>query len=73
MAKKNPSKKDDHSIESIIERIIEEKIGKLVRNDIKLLAEELMPHIDLMISQRIKEHFYEVGNFLAEKFKGPGE
>jgi len=74
--KKIPSKESieiTYSIENIIENIIEEKISKLVRNDIKSLAKELMPHVDLMISNKIKEHFYELGNFLTEKFKKSGD
>jgi len=75
MAKKNNPDETEvtYSIEEIIENIVEEKMGKLVKNDIKALARELMPHLDQIIANKIKEHFYQIGNFLAEKFKESGE
>jgi hypothetical protein len=60
-------------LETVIEDIIEEKLAKLTESDIKKLVREAMPNIDQMIANKIKEHFYQIGNFLVEKFKEPGE
>lgn len=60
-------------LEIVIEDLIEQKLDKLTKDDIKELVREVMPDIDAIIANKIKEHFYQVGNFLAEKFKEPGE
>jgi len=74
MTKKNPKKKESkYSIEAHIEQLIEKKIIELTKRDVKVLVNEIMPDIDYIISNKIKEHFYQIGNFLAEKFKEPGE
>lgn len=74
MTEKNPKKEDnEYSIEARIEQLIENKLTKLTKSDVKAFVSEIMPDIDQMIANKIKEHFYQIGNFLAEKFKGPGE
>jgi len=61
------------SLEKEVIRIIQEvshtNILGLAADDIKIIAKELMPDLDAMISKKVKTHFYEMGLFLVEKFK----
>ena len=62
-----------NQIDQLIEEIIDEKLQKLTKADIKAIVDEAMPDLDQLIANKIKEHFYQIGNFLAEKFKDSGE
>ena len=66
MTAKNP-------IDQMIEEIIDEKLSKLTKADVREIVNEAMPDLDQLIANKIKEHFYQIGNFLVEKFKDPGE
>ena len=61
------------SLEKEIVRIIQEtshtNLLGLAADDIKLIAKELMPDLDAMIAKKVKAHFYEMGQFLVDKFK----
>ena len=60
-------------IDQMIEEIIDEKLSKLTKADVREIVNEAMPDLDQLIANKIKEHFYQIGNFLVEKFKDPGE
>lgn len=53
----------------LIDKALRERLIELSIEDIKLIAKELMPDIDKMIAKKVKTHFYEIGNFIVEKFK----
>lgn len=53
----------------LIDQALRERLIELSLEDIKLIAKELMPDIDQMIANKVKSHFYEIGNFMVEKFK----
>lgn len=53
----------------IVDKALKERLIELSSEDIKLIAKELMPNIDEIISRKVKQHFHELGVFMAEKFK----
>ena len=65
------------TLEKEIIRIIQEdshtNILGLAAEDIKLIAKELMPDLDKIIAEKVKRHFYEMGEFLVKKFKEDNE
>lgn len=65
------------SIEKVIVKLIDdalkEKMIELAAEDIKVIAKDLMPNLDLMISKKVKEHLYEIGLFMTHKFGDTGE
>lgn len=52
----------------LIEKIVQERLIELGIDDIRLIAKELMPDLDAMISKKVKYHFYEIGLFMIHKF-----
>lgn len=74
MAKKQKTNLDQPSLlEKEIVRIVEKAIRdskiQLAVDDIKIVAREIMPDIDRLIANKISQHFYEIGQFLTDKFK----
>ncbi len=74
MAKKQKTNLDQPSLlEQEIVRIVEKAIRdskiQLAVDDIKIVAREIMPDIDRLIANKISQHFYEIGQFLTDKFK----
>jgi len=53
----------------LIDKALKEKLIELSSEDIKVIAKELMPDIDEIVSRKVKQHFYELGVYMAEKFK----
>jgi hypothetical protein len=68
---------DNTSIEKVIVKLIDdalkEKMIELAAEDIKIIAKDLMPNLDLMVSKKVKEHLYEIGLFMVDKFGDTGE
>lgn len=74
MDKKLKTKLDQPSLlEKEIVRIVENAIRdskiQLAVDDIKIVAREIMPDIDRLIANKVSQHFYEIGQFLTDKFK----
>jgi hypothetical protein len=57
----------------LIDNALKERLIELSFDDIRLIAKELMPDMDQLIANKVKEHFYQIGNFLVEKFGDVGE
>jgi len=53
----------------MVDKIFKEKNIELQEIEIKKIIKELLPDIDALISKKVKQHFYEFGSFLVEKFK----
>lgn len=68
---------DDLSLESaiikLIDKALKERLIELASDDVKFIAKELMPDIDKIVAKKVKQHFYEIGLFIAEKFNDIGE
>lgn len=58
----------EEEIIKIIDKALKERLVELAIDDIRLIARELMPDLDMIIANKVKEHFYQIGNFLVEKF-----
>lgn len=57
----------------LIDKALKERLVDLAIDDVRIIARELMPDLDKIIANKIKEHFYQIGNFLVEKFGNIGE
>ena len=64
-----PSSALDQEIVRIVEKVLNERMIELASDDIKLIAKEMLPDLDRIISTKVKNHFYEIGLFLVEKFE----
>ena len=58
----------EQEIEKIVERVIKDSSIQLAIDDIKLIAHEVMPDIDMLIANKVSQHFVEIGEFIANKF-----
>lgn len=58
----------EQEIVKLIDKALRDRLIDLAIDDIRLIAKELMPDLDKMVSSRVKEHFYEIGSFLVQKF-----
>lgn len=58
----------EQEIVKLIDKALKERLIDLAIDDIRIIAKELMPDLDRMISSRVKTHFYEIGSFLVGKF-----
>jgi len=57
----------------IIEKVTRDNLLGLAAEDVKIIAKELMPDLDRMVSKKVKEHIYEIGVFLTERFHPDGQ
>lgn len=58
----------EQEIIRIVEKVTRDNLLGLAADDVKIIAKELMPDFDRMISKKIKDHLYEIGEFLMERF-----
>lgn len=52
----------------IVEKALNERLVDLAIEDIKLIAREVLPDLDELISKKIKQHMVELGQFMVEKY-----
>jgi hypothetical protein len=57
----------------LIDQALKERLIELGLEDIKVIAKEIMPDIDKIISDKVKNHFYEIGLLLVKKFGDMGD
>lgn len=78
MAKKIPKKKievppSSSPIEAeiirMVNKVLKVKDIELQEIEVKQIVRELLPDMDALIARKVKQHFYEIGSFLVEKFK----
>ncbi len=59
----------EQEIVHIVDKAIKNSQIQLAANDVRIIAHEVMPDIDSLIANKIAQHFYEIGQFLTDKFK----
>ncbi len=59
----------EKEIARIVDNAIRNSKIQLAADDIRIIAREVMPDIDRMIANKVSQHFYEMGQFLTNKFK----
>ena len=58
----------EKEIVRIVDKAIKDSKIQLAADDVRLIAQEIMPDIDRMIANKVSQHFCELGAFLVEKF-----
>ena len=53
----------------IVKGALKDKDTEISADEIKYIVHQLLPDIDLLIANKVKQHFYELGMFLVDKFK----
>lgn len=53
----------------LIDKVLKDRETIISEIEVKQIVRELVPDIDRLIANKMKQHFYEIGNFLVEKFK----
>lgn len=59
----------EQEIVRIVDKAIKNSQIQLAADDVKIIAHEVMPDIDQLIANKISQHFYEIGQFIIDKFK----
>ena len=58
----------EQEIIRIVDKAIRNSQVQLAADDVKLIAKEIMPDLDKLVSDKIKKHFYEIGKFIVDRF-----
>lgn len=58
----------EEEIIKIVNRVIKDNSIQLATEDIKLIAYEIMPNLDMLIANKVSQHFVEIGEYIANKF-----
>jgi hypothetical protein len=53
----------------IVKGALKDRDTEISADEIKYIVQQLLPDIDSLIANKVKQHFYELGSFLVEKFK----
>lgn len=53
----------------IVKGALKDRDTEISADEIKYIVQQLLPDIDALIAKKVKQHFYELGIFLTEKFK----
>lgn len=53
----------------LIDKVLKDRESSISDSEVRQIVHELLPDIDRLIANKMKQHFYEIGNFLVEKFK----
>ena len=59
----------EKEIARIVDNAIRNSKIQLTVDDTKIIAREVMPDLDRLIANKVSQHFYEIGQFLTDKFK----
>jgi len=59
----------EKEIVRLVEKVIHDNLVGLAADDVKIIVKEIMPDLDRMISDKIKAHFAELGEYLIQRFK----
>jgi len=70
MAKKDlsPAEMLQKSIDEVVKNSVKSLNKKLTEQEIKDIIINIMPNLDQMIANKIKEHFTMIAEFIQEKF-----
>lgn len=58
----------EQEIARIVDRAIKNSKVELAAEDIQIIAQDIMPDINKMISKKVKLHFLAIGQHIVEKF-----
>lgn len=58
----------DKYLEDLVNRVLDEREIGLKKEDAQKIVEEIIPQIDKLISDRVKEHFVQLADHIKEKF-----
>ena len=58
----------EQEIVRIVDRAIRNSKVELAAEDIQVIAQDIMPDLDKMISEKVKMHFLAIGQHIVEKF-----
>lgn len=58
----------EQEIVKIVDDAIRNSKIELTAEDVKIIAQEVMPDLDRLIATKVSQHFYEIGKFLVDKF-----
>lgn len=58
----------EQEIVRIVDRAIKDSKVELTAEDIRIIAQEIMPDLDKIISDKVKMHFLALGQHIVEKF-----
>lgn len=70
MAKKNLNTETEKELRESIEKIINLlRFNLLTNQEMKEIVEAILPDIDRLIANKVKQHFIELAEFTVNKFK----
>jgi len=58
---------------SLVKDIIKEQDRRLTKEEIKEIANEILPNLDRMIAEKVKNHFVALAYAILKKFKNDKE
>lgn len=58
----------EKEIVRIVDKAMKDSQVQLAAEDVKVIAQDIMPELDKLISEKVKIHFLAIGQFLIEKF-----
>lgn len=58
----------EQEIVRIVDKAMKDSQVQLAAEDVKVIAQDIMPEIDKLIADKVKVHFLAIGQFLIEKF-----
>lgn len=59
----------EQEIVRIVDKAIKNSKIQLAADDIRIIARGVMPDLDRIIANKVSQHFFEIGQFLTDKFK----
>lgn len=59
----------ENEIVRIVEKAMRNSQMQMTADDVKVIAREIMPDLDKMIADKVRHHFFELGEYMMEKFK----
>ncbi len=69
MANKFLTEKFEKELQECIERLIQSIQIKLSKQEVKEIVENIIPDMDKLIANKVKQHFVEISEFIINKFK----
>lgn len=58
----------EQEIVRVVDKAIKDSKVNLAAEDVKVIAREIMPDLDRIISEKVKMHFFTIGQYIMEKF-----
>jgi hypothetical protein len=58
----------EKEIVRIVDKAMKDSHVQLAAEDVRVIAQDIMPGLDQLIAEKVKIHFLAIGQFLIEKF-----